>query len=306
MGPTASGKTAVSIEMSRHIPLEIVSADSRQIFRFMNVGTAKPGADELAAVPHHCIDICDPDQYFSAGEYAKKARACVRDILDRHRLPVVVGGSGLYIRALVDGVFGGDFRDADLRRQLKEQAEQTGWSGLHRELAAADPVTAARVHENDHKRIIRALEVYRLAGVPISRLQQEETIPCDFNPVFFGLRWPKPDLAARIDARVNTMIGQDLVGEVRSLLAMGFHAGLNSMNSVGYKEIIRMLSGELTQDTAVAMIRQNTRRFAKKQMTWFNRETRIHWMDMTPEKGVIAAAAEIMSVLENGMEFADK
>jgi len=263
----------------------------------MDIGTAKPTETERKLVPHHCIGMLNPDTYFSAGAYGKMARDIVDGIFRRRRLPLVVGGSGLYIQALIDGVFQGNYRDPGIRRTIRERAEKEGWSCLHRELETIDPETARQVHENDHKRIVRALEVYYLCRKPISVVQQAETVPANFTPVMAGLSWPRKQLNHRIEQRVDQMIEQGLVEEVRKILDMGYEKSLNSLDSVGYKEIIMYLEGTLSLDEAVATIKKNTRRFAKRQMTWFRRDQRIQWFSIENENLMDELAPKVLSLV---------
>lgn len=246
----------------------------------MDIGTAKPTPDERRKVPHHCIDIRSPDQYFSAGEYAGLARAKIGEIWTRDRLPVVVGGSGLYIQALVDGIFEGNYRDPEMRKQLKDRAGREGWSALYGELCRVDPDTALTVHANDHKRIIRALEVYTLAGKPVSQIRRDETVPGQFQSVWFGLNWPRHQLYARIDARADRMIEEGLEAEVRHLLDLGYDRSLNSLDTVGYREMLAFVNHEIAFDDAVSGIKKNTRRYAKRQLSWFRRDSRINWLQL--------------------------
>ena len=279
-GPTASGKTGLALHLANRLDGEIVSADSRQVYRFMDIGTAKPGPELRSAVIHHCIDICDPDQYFSAGEYSRIARTTVRDILKRDKQPVVAGGSGLYIQALIDGVFSGNYRDPDIRRRLKEEAQQKGLQALYTRLRKQDPDYASRIHENDQRRIVRALEVCEMSGRPVSRIRQEETVPAGFPFRMFGLRWKRDVLYRRIESRVDRMMASGLRDEVEFLLNRGYSLEDNALDSVGYKEMIAHLKGRLSLDEAVDQIKRNTRRYAKRQMTWFRRDPRILWIDL--------------------------
>ena len=280
VGPTASGKSELALRISELLECEIVSADSRQIFRYMDIGTAKPSVEERKRVVHHCIDIVDPDGYFSAGEYGKIARNIIEDILDRKKIPVVVGGSGLYIRALVEGIFEGDYRDPQLREELKKKISSCGIDEVYNELKKVDPETASRIHPNDKKRIIRALEVFMLSGQPMSKMQEERTIAANFKTLFFGLKWPREQLNKRIDLRVEKMLKWGLIDEVRRLRSMGYDLRYNSMDSVGYKELFRYLNGEISLEEAVNSIKRNTRRFAKRQMTWFRKNGRIIWIEL--------------------------
>ena len=291
VGPTASGKTALSLLLAQRMRCEIVSADSRQIYKRMDIGTAKPSPSERERIRHHCIDILDPDEDFSAGRYGPMARQRVHDIDSRGLVPLVVGGSGLYVRALVDGIFEGGFRDETIRLRLKEEAETEGPEFLHRRLESLDPDAAARIHPNDGKRIIRALEVRSLSGVPLSKLQREGTVRADFPPRLFGIDWPRDLLYGRIEDRVDGMVRSGLVQEVKDLVSSGYSLRNNALDSVGYKEILMVLEGKLELQAAVELIKKNTRRFAKRQMTWFRGDPRIRWFS-------VRSAEELSDVAE--------
>jgi tRNA dimethylallyltransferase len=284
VGPTASGKTDVSLRIAERTSVEILSADSRQVYRHMDIGTAKPSEDERRRVPHHCIDIADPDAVFSAGQYGILARRIVHDILSGNKTALGVGGSGLYIRALVDGIFHGNFRDEEVRRRLSEETDGLGLEAMHRRLRVVDPDAAGRIHVNDRKRIIRALEVCAISGRPLSRLQKEGTEPADFNPLFFGLNWPREVLYDRIERRVDRMMDNGFVDEVRKLKESGYSPAHNALDSVGYREIFQHLDGRINLEETVALIKRNTRRFAKRQMTWFRSDHRIEWIEVSDSK----------------------
>ena len=299
VGPTASGKTDLSLRIADRIPCEIVCADSRQIYRHMDIGTAKPTPEQRSAVAHHCIDILDPDADFSAGQYGTLACRIVHEIHARKRIPLVVGGSGLYIRALTDGIFTGNFKDQGLRERLNREADEVGTEALHERLRNLDLSAAEKIHSNDRKRTIRALEVIELSGQPLSRLQKELTKPADFPSVFFGLNWPRSMLYRRIEERVDRMISDGLVDEVHQLHFMGYSQKCNSMNSVGYKEISQYIEGHTTLEEAVALIKKNTRRFAKRQMTWFRSDRRIQWIDIQSTDDLDVAVDRIVGVVCN-------
>jgi tRNA dimethylallyltransferase len=265
----------------------------------MDIGTAKPSEAERRAVLHHAIDVIDPHETFSAGRYGETARAIVLDVLERGRVPLVVGGSGLYIRALVDGLFRGDFRDAELRERLQRDADEGGLDGLYRRLWESDPDAAQAIHVNDRKRIVRALEVVLASGIPISRLRREHQTPAEFDPVFFGLEWPRDMLSARIDRRVERMVENGLIDEVRNLLNLGYSLRDNALDSVGYKEVILHLEGQMEWKDTVALIKRNTRRFAKRQMTWFRRDKRIQWITVQGEDDLEKAADRITEEISN-------
>jgi len=235
---------------------------------------------EREKIPHHCIDVKDLDEYFSAGEYGKLARKIIQDILKRGKLPIVVGGSGLYIKALIDGLFPGDYRDAKRREQLVERVKKEGLEILYQQLCAVDPIASKKIHSNDLKRIIRALEVYEISGEPISHIQEEMTIPADFVPQFWGLRWKREILYQRINSRVDEMIASGLIREVEQLKVRGYNAQYNSLDSVGYREVFEYLNGKILYQEMIELIKQNTRRMAKKQLTWFTRDPRIEWINL--------------------------
>jgi tRNA dimethylallyltransferase len=279
-GPTASGKTRLSVQLAKMANGEIVSADSRQVYRCMEIGTAKPARSEMEGVPHHCIDIKNPDESFSAGEYGKLARQIVSEIHSRNRLPIICGGSGLYIRALVDGMFSDASRDNEIRKKLNEETKSKGLDVLYHRLEKIDPGAAERIHPNDKKRILRAVEVYEITGQPISVIQKERTRSSGLSAHFWGLKWPRAVLYQRIGQRVDAMIEKGLAEEVKALKAKGWGPELNALDSVGYKELFAWLRGECGYEEAVALIKRNTRRFAKRQLVWFRRDDRIQWIDM--------------------------
>lgn len=278
-GPTGVGKTKAAIAIAERIGGEIVGADSRQIYRYMDIGTAKPTPEERARVPHHLIDIRNPDEEYSAAEYAKDASAVIQNIHTRRKIPLLVGGTGLYIQAVLYGLFEGPGRDEAFRARMRTLAEVHGTAHLYRELLCIDPKTAQRVHSNDLIRIIRALEVHHLTGKPISEHQvsaTESLVHC--HSCFLVLTTERTTLYARINARVDQMIDQGLVEEVQDLLKRGYHEGLNSMKSVGYKEITEYLSGTRDLPSAIDLIKRNTRRYAKRQLTWFRKYQTPFWI----------------------------
>ncbi|MCB0265740.1 MAG: tRNA (adenosine(37)-N6)-dimethylallyltransferase MiaA [Calditrichaeota bacterium] len=284
-GPTGIGKTALSLAVADAVPAEIVSADSRQIYKYMDIGTAKPTAAEQAVAPHHFIDILEPDVDYSAGEYSRDARETVAEIFDRGKLPVVAGGSGLYIRALLDGFFNLDAKDEQLREKLNKRLANEGIEKLFAEFATIDPELASKTHPNSIKRVLRALEVYHITGKPMSQIQQENRDPAPFGWIKIALTMERKSLYARINQRVEEMFDLGLVDEVRSLLDRGFSANLNAMNSVGYKEVVAYLNGEIDLFTCKELVKQNSRRYAKRQFTWFRGESDVHWLEISPEMG---------------------
>jgi len=298
VGATASGKTAVSLPLAERIGAEILSADSRQIYRYMNIGTAKPTANERAHVPHHFIDILDPDQDYSAGEFGIRGREEIERILLRGRVPLVVGGSGLYVRSLIDGFFDGPPADPEVRSAIERRLVAGGVDALLEELRRVDPVFAARVDPTKPRRVIRALEVFHVTGVPISKLHQDLRVEIPFAPRIFGLGWPKPELHRRIRMRCMRMLEEGLLDEVEDLVRRGYGPGLNALNTVGYAEAFAYRAGEITRDEMIELFYRNTRRYAKRQMTWFRRDTRIDWMEMGEGRDAEGVAGEIAERLE--------
>jgi tRNA dimethylallyltransferase len=285
VGPTATGKTALALALGQRLPLEVVSADSRMVYRWMDVGTAKPSWEELRRVPHHLVDVADPDEPYSVATYKAQALAAIERIHHRGRLPLLVGGTGLYVRAVCDGLqIPAVEPDRAFRTALETRAAQEGWAVLQEELARVDPESAGRIDPKNVRRVIRALEVHRATGVPFSAWQRRDPPP--FRTVFVGLNLARPDLDARIDARVLAQIDAGLVDEVRSLAARGYDSSLPSMGGFGYREIGQHLRGECDLATAIEQYQQATRRYARRQVTWFRPDPRITWLDAgtaTPE-----------------------
>ena len=269
-GATAGGKTGVGVELARRIDAEIVSLDSMALYRGMDIGTAKPTAAERREVPHHLVDVLDPHEEFSLAQYVDAAQRSVDEIKARSREVLFVGGTPLYLKGLLRGIFQGPPADWDLRRRLARQAETEGPGFLHRRLAEVDPAAAERLHPNDTRRLIRALEVYEKTGRPISRLQRQFEVarPADECRVFV-LQWPTQQLNARIDRRVDAMFAAGLVDEVRALLLRPQPLSKTAAQAVGYREVIEHLCGERGLPETVELVKTHTRRFAKRQRTWF-------------------------------------
>ncbi|MGH2351126.1 MAG: tRNA (adenosine(37)-N6)-dimethylallyltransferase MiaA [Chloroflexota bacterium] len=280
VGPTATGKTALSLALAERLPVEIVSADSRMVYRWMDIGTAKPSWEERTRVPHHLVDVVDPDEPYSVALYQQQALAAIGRIHARGRLPLLVGGTGLYVRAVCDGLrIPAVTPDETYRRELEERAAREGWPALQAELAQVDPASAARIDPRNVRRVIRALEVQRATGVPFSAWQERRPPP--FRTVFAGLDVPRPLLYERIDRRVLEQIDAGLIEEVRALVARGYDSNLVSMSGFGYREIGQFLRGECDRATAIARYQQATRHYARRQLTWFRPDARIHWFDAT-------------------------
>jgi len=283
VGPTASGKTALSILLARKMNAEIISADSRQIYRYLTIGTAKPTPEDLRQIKHHFVDILDPDQDYNAGEYSLQARIKIQELSNNGVRPILVGGSGLYLRAVIDGFFKGQGKNFEVREELEEEARSFGGDVLYEKLKKIDPVSAAKMDATKVRRVVRALEVYYSTGKPISELHsvQETIIP--FTVVQFGLEWDRRILYQRIEHRIDEMIKHGLVDEVQALISKGYSRTLNALNTVGYNEVFQFLEGTLTREEMVRLIKQNTRRYAKRQMTWFRADKRIRWISVNEE-----------------------
>ncbi len=279
-GPTASGKTSLSIRLAKEHDCEIVCMDSMQIYRRMNIGTAKPTLEEMGGVPHHMIDVAEPDETFSVARYQEMAEACIEDIHSRGKRSLLVGGTGLYLRALRQPMAMGDASaDESIRAELEALAEEeNGKQRLHDMLEDVDPETAARLHLNDVRRAVRALEVYRLTGTPFSR-QPQISARARFRYRVASLTMDRSILYARIEKRVDQMIEQGLVDEVRALLASGIPADTQAMKAIGYKEIIPFVRGEATWEETDYLLKLNTRHYAKRQLTWMRREEDVLWVD---------------------------
>ncbi len=277
-GATGIGKTSVGIELAQKSGGEIVSADSMQIYRYMDIGTAKPTPAELAQVPHHMIDIVDPAEDYDAVQFARQARDRVADIVKRGLVPFIVGGTGLYIKALLHGLFQSRPVDPRIRSRLKQEAEENGSQTLHERLQQLDPDTAGRLHPNDSYRIIRALETIESTGKSISKLHREHHFEDDpFDALKIGLQMDRQKLYDRIDHRVDLMIDAGLKQEVAKLLALGYTAELKSMQSIGYRHIVEFIQEKLPWEECLRTLKRDTRRFAKRQFTWFGADRQIQW-----------------------------
>lgn len=292
VGPTATGKSALGIRLARALGAEIVSADAYQVYRYLDIGTAKPSREERAQVPHHMIDIADPDQVPGLAAYLDLARAALEDIWRRGGLPIVVGGSGQYVWALLEGWQVPRLPpDEDLRRQLEERAASEGPESLYRELVDVDPAGAARIEPHNVRRVVRALEVYYRTGQPISACQTRQPPDCDMTII--GLTSPRDELYRRIDERVDRMIEQGLVEEVSHLLARGYSPTLPALSSIGYRQICRHLAGDYDLAAAVSEIKSETHRLARMQYNWFKlSDRRIRWL---PAGGDSFAEAEVLA-----------
>jgi tRNA dimethylallyltransferase len=278
-GPTGIGKTSVAVEIASAVGGEIISADSMQVYRYMDIGTAKPTSAETARVPHHLIDVADPDEPFDAARFLDLARPAIHRLVRAGKPVFVVGGTGLYIKALTEGLFPAPASSPEVRERLRRMAEAEGAEAVHRRLADRDPETAARLHVNDTFRVLRALEVFETTGRPISALHRDHDFSDrPYRTLKIALFTDREVLYDRIDRRVDEMIGAGLLEEVSGLLAKGYGAGLKSMGSLGYRQMVAYLSGELTWDEAVRTMKRDTRRYAKRQLTWFRADPEMVWL----------------------------
>ncbi|HET56776.1 MAG TPA: tRNA (adenosine(37)-N6)-dimethylallyltransferase MiaA [Ignavibacteria bacterium] len=279
VGPTCSGKTKLAIDLALELNTEIISADSRQIFKFLSIGTAKPSNEELSQVKHHFIDYLEPDEEYNVGRFEKDAFEIIESLTYQNKIPIVVGGSGLYVKAIVDGIVD-VASDEELREQLQDEREKFGNEYIYDKLKKLDPTAAVTMLPQNWKRIIRAIEVYHLTGRSILEIHEKQKRKVDYSFFQFGLEWERSALYNNINNRVDEMIENGLIDEVKNILAMGYSKELNALNTVGYKEIISHLSGEISLERAVELIKRNTRRFAKRQLTWFRKDERIKWINI--------------------------
>ena len=282
-GPTGVGKTAAAIDVARRFGGEIVGADAMQVYRRMEVGTAKPTAAEQALVRHHLIDVIDPDEPFDASRYCELARKALAGLHAREVLPLVVGGTGLYIKALLHGVFRAGRPDPQVRKRLQDEAAKLGPQALHRRLAGIDPAAAGRIHPNDTFRIVRALETAEATGKTITAHHRRHRFQdSPYRSFKVGLHMERKALYERIDRRVEAMLQAGFVEEVQQLLDAGYGPELKSMQSLGYRHMVACLRGEMEMAEAVRTMKRDHRRYAKRQMTWFRKDPQIHWAD--PQK----------------------
>ncbi|MGA7339705.1 MAG: tRNA (adenosine(37)-N6)-dimethylallyltransferase MiaA [Terracidiphilus sp.] len=298
LGPTGSGKTALSLSLAERFNGEIVSCDSVAVYRGMELGTAKPTVEERARVPHHLIDVAEPNQPFTAGAYARAARTALREIAARKKLPIVTGGTGLYLRALTEGLFAGPARQEELRTRLRSKAQKHGSAAwLHRILARLDPPSAARIHANDTPKLIRAIEVCLAGRKPMSQVLGNQTLARDpltgFRLLRIGLNPPRQQLYARLNLRCAQMFAAGLVEETRGLLDR--YGPVKALDSLGYRQALRVLRDSWTSDEAVRAAQQGHRNYAKRQMTWFRREPAVHWVEgFGDEAKTMRVAAELV------------
>jgi tRNA dimethylallyltransferase len=294
LGPTGSGKTALSLELGERFGGEIVSCDSVAVYRGMELGTAKPTAEERARLPHHLIDVTDPDQPFTAGEYSRQAQAALREIAGRGRLPIVTGGTGLYLRALTEGLFAGPERQEGLRARLQHSQEQHSEVWLHRLLRRLDPASAARIHANDAPKLIRAIEVCLTSRKPLSKVMGRDPLT-GFRLLRIGLNPPRLALYDRLNRRAAAMFEAGRIEETRGLLER--YGPVKALGALGYRQALAVLAGYLSIEAAIAAARQGHRNYAKRQLTWFRREPEVRWTaGFGDEPETLRAAVELVEV----------
>jgi len=295
LGPTGVGKTAVSVLLAKELRTEIISADSMQIYRHMDIGTAKPSAEEMAGVKHHMIDIVEPSESYSAGRYVEDVSPIIEVLVQQNRIPLIVGGTGLYIRAMTRGLFSGPSSDQTLREGLIAiEAENPG--ALYQRLCEVDPEAAARTEKQNIRRILRAIEVAELSGRTITSMQKEMTRPLPYDFVKIGLTRSREELYRRIDIRVEDMLRAGLVDEVKRVISMD--PCMTPLQAIGCKEVLQHLNGGIEMREAVRLIKRNSRRYAKRQYTWFSREEGIHWIDITGSADSTEVLQRVLQELE--------
>ena len=297
VGPTAVGKTGISIEIAKKLNGEIISADSMQIYKYMNIGTAKPSISERQGIAHHMIDIISPDEEFSVALYKNMAQDVIKDISARQKLPILTGGTGLYINSIINKMDFSSHINWNLRNALKKTAGKMGNEFLYKKLREIDPKTSERLHPNDIRRIIRAIEVYTETGKPISYFQEHaNNVPNPaYHPIMIGLTMDRELLYRRIEIRVDSMIKSGLIDEVKWLCLHGYRNNMISMQAIGYKEILKYIDGEITLEDAVDLLKKDTRHYAKRQMTWFKKDKRIKWIDLTDHTNPVNLILELVA-----------
>ncbi|MGB9696852.1 MAG: tRNA (adenosine(37)-N6)-dimethylallyltransferase MiaA [Ignavibacteria bacterium] len=302
VGPTGSGKTELSYRICELMDCEIVSADSRQVYKGISIATSAPGEEYLKKYKHYFVGYLSLDEDFNAGEFGRQGRIVVLDILKRNKVPLIVGGSGLYIRFLIDGFFQKDAKDIEVRKQLYTELELYGKEYLYQKLKLVDPETADKMSPQFFRRVIRALEVYFVTGEKMSDLQKEN-VKLDFVTIQYGLNYERKILYERINQRVEQMIKNGLIEEVKILMQQGYHYKThNSLNTVGVKEVFQFLEGELSYEDMVNLIKQNSRHYAKRQLTWFRKDSRINWIEVGGEVDFDIIAKKIVREFETRKE----
>ena len=301
-GPTASGKTALAVELAKELHGEVVSCDSMQVYRRMNIGTAKPTPEEMRGIPHHMLDVAEPWEDFSVSRYCELATPIVEDILSRGKTAIIAGGTGLYMDSLIRGNAFAPFPSTGVRERLEAQADAEGMEAMLAWLRSLDPDSAARLHLSDRKRILRALEVYLETGETITaHNRRTQALPPRFRPLWLGLDFAdRGELYRRIDLRVDEMLRQGLLAEIRELLASGIPPKCTAMQAIGYKEFVDSLQRSLPVEQAVEEVKKSSRHYAKRQLTWFRRNKALHWLTRGPDSPeILEAARQILRENDN-------
>ena len=301
-GPTASGKTALAVELAKELHGEVVSCDSMQVYRRMNIGTAKPTPEEMQGIPHHMLDVAEPWEDFSVSRYCELATPIVEDILSRGKTAIIAGGTGLYMDSLIRGNDFAPFPSTGVRERLEAQADAEGMEAMLAWLRSLDPDSAARLHLSDRKRILRALEVYLETGETITaHNRRTQALPPRFRPLWLGLDFAdRGELYRRIDLRVEEMLRQGLLEEIRELLASGIPPKCTAMQAIGYKEFVEAVQGSLPVEQAVEEVKKSSRHYAKRQLTWFRRNKALHWLTRGPDSPeILEAARQILRENDN-------
>jgi tRNA dimethylallyltransferase len=301
VGPTGVGKTAMAVEIASRLPMEIISVDSRQVYRYMDIGTAKPSPEERGKARHHLIDVAYPDETFNAGRFAREALEAMGAIRKAGKTPLLVGGTGLYLKALIHGLIKGPPADEEFRKKLRKEASSKGEGTLHSKLREIDPRAADRIHHHDLVRITRALEIHHLTGKTLTR-HIEDDRPESLEVTLFGLAMERGQLYARLDDRVDRMMEKGFVDEVNRLLESGYGEDLTAMQGIGYRQMTALLRGNNSQEEAVSSTKKETRNLAKRQMTWFRGTRGVRWHDLSSPASGEKALEEITGTITRGME----
>ncbi len=291
IGPTAVGKTALSLALAEHFSGEIINMDSMQIYRYMDIGTAKPTLDERKKISHHLLDYVEPDESYNVSRFVRDAGRAIADIKSRNKIPLLIGGTGLYLQGLLEGIFPMPPVAGDIKQQVKNDLKKKGCRKLHAELELVDPLSAGRIHPNDSQRICRALEIYQATAIPWSthlHCQQEELKQknSNFTALKIGLNREREILYQRINERTGLMLAEGLLEEVKKLLTMGYSPELNAMRAIGYRHMVKYIQGEWSWEKAVELLARDTRRYAKRQYTWFRRDQDITWFGPEDEDAI--------------------
>ncbi|MFC1554014.1 tRNA (adenosine(37)-N6)-dimethylallyltransferase MiaA [candidate division KSB1 bacterium] len=284
VGPTGVGKTKISIDLAVDLKGEIISADSRQFYKYMNIGTDKVPLDKRKGIPHYFLDIIDPNETYNSGLFGKDAREKIDEIFNNGKLPFVVGGSGLYIKSTIEGFFNEPIRNPEIKKKLRIQAEEEGNAYLYNELKNIDPEFAHKISINDTQRIIRGLEVFKVTGKPLTQHWKDSKVSINFKPIIIGLNRDRKEIYERINFRVEKMFKNGLIEEVKNIRDMGFDESLNALQTYGYREVLLFLNNELEKDEMIELIKKRTRNFSKRQITWFKKMDNIKWFDLGEDK----------------------